>query len=62
MGIADSQGIIYDFAGPYYIGKDDMAFGKPTRYLVLDPSLVRKGTWDQGVTAGTVSISVRAIS
>lgn len=24
MAIADSQGIIYDFAGPYTIGKDDM--------------------------------------
>ena len=33
MGIADSRGVIYDFAGPYSIGVDDMAFGKPVRYL-----------------------------
>ena len=31
-GIADSEGVIYDFAGPYHIGKGNMAFGNPTRY------------------------------
>lgn len=38
MGIADSRGVIYDFAGPYTIGEDNMAFGKPVRYITLDPS------------------------
>merc|ERR1711924_548977 len=33
MGIADSEGIIRDFAGPYTIGKERMAFGSPTRYV-----------------------------
>lgn len=42
MGIADSKGVIYDFQGPYSIGADNMAFGNPTRYLPLDPSLVRR--------------------
>ena len=23
--------VVYDFAGPYTIGEDNMAFGKPTR-------------------------------
>jgi len=32
-GICDSEGIIWDFAGPYTIGKDRMAFGDPTRYV-----------------------------
>ena len=37
MGICTSTGIIRDFAGPYYVGQNQMAFGKPTRYLRLDP-------------------------
>ena len=36
MGIADSRGIIHDFAGPYYIGEDCMAFGNPAKYWRID--------------------------
>ena len=36
-GIGTSSGVIRDFAGPYFVSEDDMAFGWPTRYLVLDP-------------------------
>ncbi|CAM9164075.1 unnamed protein product [Choristocarpus tenellus] len=50
MGIADSQGIIYDFAGPYHIGEDCMAFGKPTRYLQLDPGRCTQEEWDEAVS------------
>lgn len=33
-GIADSQGVVSDFRGPYYVGDDGrMAFGAPTRAL-----------------------------
>jgi hypothetical protein len=35
MGICDSRGVIYDFAGPYTIGIDQMAFAKPTRCVHL---------------------------
>ena len=35
-------GIIWDFAGPYAIGKGRMAFGSPTRYMRLDPVLARE--------------------
>ncbi|CAI5730630.1 unnamed protein product [Peronospora destructor] len=28
-----SKGVIFDFAGPYTIGRDAFAFGAPTRYL-----------------------------
>ncbi|BHF80584.1 hypothetical protein SprV_0702371200 [Sparganum proliferum] len=50
VGIADSKGIIYDFAGPYYIGEDNMAFGWPTKYHQIDLSLVGDtDTWDRGV-------------
>lgn len=34
MGIAYTTGVIRDFAGPYYVSEDDMAFGKPTKYWV----------------------------
>ncbi|KAL9642273.1 hypothetical protein ABK040_007272 [Willaertia magna] len=35
MGIATSEGIIHDFAGPYYISVDNFSFGRPTKYLSL---------------------------
>jgi len=43
MGIAYSTGIIRDFAGPYFVSEDNLAFGKTTRYLQLDPTKI-KGT------------------
>lgn len=49
MGIADSRGVIYDFAGPYTIGEDHMAFGRPTRYLPLDPGRCKGEQWDESV-------------
>lgn len=51
-GIADSDGVIWDFAGPYTIGRDQMAFGAPTRYIKLDPRLCRDMEWDKGIEAG----------
>ncbi|KAF8778099.1 transmembrane protein 222-like [Argiope bruennichi] len=52
MGIAMSSGVIRDFAGPYYVSEDDMAFGKPTKYWQLSPDKARGGRsgWDAGVT------------
>ena len=47
MGICDSRGVIYDFVGG--IGQGDMMLGPPCRYLRLDPSQARKGTWDAAV-------------
>eukprot|EP00347_Sterkiella_histriomuscorum_P022121 403331607 len=35
-GIAMSDGIIHDFAGPYTIGIDDLAFGETHKYVRLD--------------------------
>jgi hypothetical protein len=32
MGICDSRGVVHDFAGPYYIGEDCLAFGNPAKY------------------------------
>ena len=59
MGITDSRGVVYDFAGPYHIGVDDLAFGAAIRYIQLDPSKARKHegvsiqkAWDSAVDAG----------
>ncbi len=51
MGICTSEGIIRDFAGPYFVSTDNMAFGWPTRYLVMDPAKARDGVagWDAKV-------------
>ncbi|CAF1409007.1 unnamed protein product [Adineta ricciae] len=57
MGIARTDGIIRDFAGPYYVSEDEMAFGRPTRYLQLDLSRIPSSSnsnnvqtiWDRSV-------------
>merc|ERR1712019_290084 len=41
LGIAYSNGVIRDFAGPYHVSEDDMAFGKPTRLWRLEPRKVQ---------------------
>lgn len=58
-GIASADGVIYDFAGPYTIGVGKMAFGNPTRYLQLDPNLVRATSWDEAVQEGNEIYSKR---
>jgi hypothetical protein len=35
MGICTSAGVIRDFAGPFYVSEDEMAFGNPTKWLTL---------------------------
>jgi hypothetical protein len=49
MGIAYSTGIIRDFAGPYFVSEDNLAFGKTTRYLQLDPTKIKGREWDAAV-------------
>uniref|UniRef100_A0A3B1J5V4 Transmembrane protein 222a n=1 Tax=Astyanax mexicanus TaxID=7994 RepID=A0A3B1J5V4_ASTMX len=52
MGICTSSGVIRDFAGPYFVSEDNMAFGKPTKYWKLDKSKVYSGGsggWDTAV-------------
>lgn len=51
MGIAMASGVIRDFAGPYYVSEDEMAFGKPTKYWQLHPEKAQGGRqgWDTGV-------------
>merc|ERR1712002_582524 len=53
MGICTSNGVIRDFAGPYYVSEDCMAFGNPVKYwqLSLDkiPANNKRELWDRGV-------------
>ncbi|KAJ6646302.1 Transmembrane protein, partial [Pseudolycoriella hygida] len=58
MGIALSNGVIRDFAGPYFVSEDSMAFGRPCRYLVLDPFKVNGGAveWDECVSKATLRL------
>ncbi|XP_009332952.1 PREDICTED: transmembrane protein 222 [Pygoscelis adeliae] len=52
MGICTSTGVIRDFAGPYFVSEDNMAFGKPVKYWKLDPSKVYStgpNAWDTAV-------------
>jgi hypothetical protein len=44
MGIADSNGVVFDFAGPYYVGEDCLAFGNPTKYLPLSDTIMQELT------------------
>ena len=48
-GIAYSNGVIRDFAGPYYVSEDNLAFGKTTRYVQLDPTHISGKQWDTAV-------------
>lgn len=62
MGIALSTGIIRDFAGPYYVSEDNMAFGRPTRYLILDPYKCENGgpiEWDESISKASVIYGTR---
>ncbi|NXK95884.1 TM222 protein, partial [Formicarius rufipectus] len=52
MGICTSTGVIRDFAGPYFVSEDNMAFGKPVKYWKLDPNKVYAtgaNAWDTAV-------------
>ncbi|XP_076357258.1 transmembrane protein 222 isoform X1 [Tachypleus tridentatus] len=61
MGIATSEGIIRDFAGPYFVSENDMAFGKPTKYWKLDPDLASGGNqaWNSAIRDASEEYSHR---
>ena len=58
QGVGDSQGRIHDFAGPYFVGVDNMAFGRPTRYLVLDTKRIADTRSSTGAEAWDDSVDV----
>lgn len=61
MGIALSSGIIRDFAGSYYVSEDNFGFGKPTRYIILNPKKANQGSfgWDEAVSKASVVYGTR---
>lgn len=63
MGIALSNGVIRDFAGPYFVAEDNFAFGRPSRYLQLMPYKVNNGggvgEWDECVSKASVVYGTR---
>lgn len=44
-----ATGVIFDFAGPYCVNRDSMAFGAPTRYLTLEADECQDAKWDEGI-------------
>lgn len=59
-GIADSEGKIHDFGGNFYIAVDNMTFGRPTKYLRLDPARAQACGWDDAVRLSADRFSARA--
>ena len=51
-GICTADGKIHDFAGPYFVSIDDMAFGNPTKYIPLDIDQTNVEEWDNYVEKG----------
>ena len=48
-GIGDSKGVLHDFAGPYYVSVDDLAFGETHKYVVLELEGVTPEQYDQAI-------------
>lgn len=63
MGIATSSGIIRDFAGPYHVSENKMAFGWPTKYWQLDCSRAKGGQagWDSAVSEASAIYQTRMV-
>ena len=51
-GIANSKGIIHDFAASYFVSIDDFNFGKPTKYVQLDLNDKEKYEYDKAIDVG----------
>ena len=51
-GICTSEGVIHDFAGPYYVSVDNMAFGNPTKYIFLDLDSKELENYDDAIEGG----------
>ena len=51
-GICNSEGVIHDFAGPYCVSVDNMAFGNPTKFVILELSQKEFVEYDKAVEYG----------
>ena len=61
-GICTADGVIHDFAGPYTVTVDNMAFGTPTKYWQLDPKKATDMEWDAAVLAASQEYRGRMVS
>lgn len=64
MGICTSAGVIRDFAGPYFVSEDLMAFGNPTKYWQLSPQRANNGQagWDAAVAEASEIYKKRLVT
>ena len=51
-GIANSKGIIHDYAASYFVSIDDFNFGNPTKYLQLELNDKEKYEYDKAIEKG----------
>ena len=51
-GICNSDGVIYDFAAPYFVSVDNMAFGNPTKYVILQLTQKELNEYDKALEYG----------
>ncbi len=51
-GICNSEGIIHDFAAPHFVSVDDMAFGNPTKFVILELSQKEFYEYDKALEYG----------
>ncbi|EER01271.1 conserved hypothetical protein, partial [Perkinsus marinus ATCC 50983] len=52
VGICDSGGKVHDFAGPYYVSVDNMAFARPKKYMLMYPGDRERAVWDEAIDFG----------
>ena len=58
-GIGDSKGITHDFAGPYYVSVNDLAFGETHKYVVLDLEGVTQQAYDEAIAKADIIYNKR---
>ena len=56
-GIADSEGVIHDFALTFYVNIDDFSFGKPTKYFQLELSDKERYDYDNAIQKGDLKFN-----
>ena len=57
------SGVINDFGGPYYVSEDNMTFGWPTKYWMLDPQKAAGGptSYDKSVAEASSEYRKRMV-
>ncbi|GIL73572.1 hypothetical protein Vretimale_5186 [Volvox reticuliferus] len=53
IGICSSTGRTYDFAGPFTVNEDALLFGRPTRYLPINPTQAMRASGRSGAALPT---------